>query len=167
MEKATYKSPIGDILIEANERGICRVQFVETRHAPSSLQVLTHKQTPQYISPAIERTIKWLDIYFGGGVPDFVPQLAIECTEFRRKVYEELLKVKQGETVSYGELAKRISPRMSAQAIGGAMKNNHVALIVPCHRVIGANGKMTGYAAGVWRKKWLLKFEVNKNDGRL
>ena len=114
--------------------------------------------------PVFDDARRWLDVYFSGKVPSFTPRLELRGTPFRRDVWEILLKIPYGCTMTYGEIAgmmaaKRGLQRMSAQAVGGAVSHNPVALIVPCHRVIGASGALTGYAAGLDRKRFLLGLE--------
>ena len=112
-----------------------------------------------------EETVRWLDIYFSGRQPDFTPEYRIEgLTEFRRDVMECMLEIPWGETVTYGEIAARLAEqrciaRMSAQAVGGAVGWNPICLIIPCHRVMGSGGNLTGYGGGVENKKALLELE--------
>ena len=115
--------------------------------------------------PVFDDTKRWLDIYFEGKEPDFTPKLCPEGTEFRQQVWQELLNIPYGKTTTYGTLSKQIAiqlnkQKMSAQAIGGAVGHNPISIIIPCHRVVGANGTMTGYAGGIWRKEYLLKLET-------
>lgn len=114
--------------------------------------------------PIFKQTDKWLEIYFNGGIPDFTPPLSFKTTDFRRAVWNILLTIPYGRTMTYGEIAKKIAlqqglERMSAQAVGGAVGHNPIALIIPCHRVIGADGSLTGYAAGLDKKEALLRLE--------
>ena len=114
--------------------------------------------------PVFSRTEAWLDIYFSGQAPDFTPELHPRATAFRRTVWELLRTIPYGQTMTYGELADRIArqkglPYMSAQAVGGAVGHNAISLIIPCHRVIGADGSLTGYAGGLDRKAKLLAME--------
>ena len=115
--------------------------------------------------PVFEETVRWLDIYFGGGVPDFVPAYRVgNMTDFRGEVQEKMREIPYGETVTYGDIARAIAEkrgvgRMSAQAVGGAVGANPICIIVPCHRVMGAGGKLTGYGGGIDNKKSLLKLE--------
>lgn len=114
--------------------------------------------------PVFELAARWLDMYFAGKKPDFTPPLSMRGTRFRRDVWEILLTIPYGKTVTYGEIADRISKRrgggrVSAQAVGGAVAHNPISLIVPCHRVIGADGSLTGYAGGLERKARLLELE--------
>lgn len=107
---------------------------------------------------------KWLDIYFSGKEPDFMPPVHMIGSPFRLSVWELLRQIPYGETVTYGELAKMVAEkrglsRMSAQAVGGAVGHNEISIIVPCHRVVGSDGSLTGYAGGVDRKERLLTLE--------
>ena len=115
-------------------------------------------------APVLDLTVRWLDSYFSGTEPTFLPPLNLRGTPFRQRVWHMLLTVRYGQTVTYGDLAKRISeetgvPRMSAQAVGGAVGRNPISIIVPCHRVIGADGSLTGYAGGLSEKRQLLALE--------
>ena len=114
--------------------------------------------------PVFEDAKKWLDIYFSGKAPDFTPALKLTGTDFQMRVWEKLTKIPFGKTVTYGTLAKGIAAetgkeRMSAQAIGGAVRKNPIGIIVPCHRVIGSDGSLTGFAGGIEVKKRLLQLE--------
>lgn len=106
---------------------------------------------------------EWLKIYFGGKQPDFTPPLSLRGTPFRRAVWEKLLLIPYGKTATYGEIARSLSEefgrKVSARAVGNAVGHNPVSLIVPCHRVVGANGSLTGYAGGIERKRRLLEME--------
>lgn len=115
-------------------------------------------------------TKKWLDLYFSGEEPDFTPKLKLEGTEFRRDVWKILLEIPYGETLSYKDIANKLMAsgkyeRISAQAVGGAVGHNPLSIIIPCHRVVGTSGSLTGYAGGLARKVRLLELEgidVNK-----
>ena len=114
--------------------------------------------------PIFDLTAKWLRIYFSGQEPDFLPVLKPEGTKFRRLVWDILLAIPYGKTLTYGEIAKDVAarmgiPRMSAQAVGGAVGHNPISLIIPCHRVVGADGSLTGYAGGIDKKRKLLMIE--------
>ncbi|WP_258864494.1 methylated-DNA--[protein]-cysteine S-methyltransferase [Helicobacter sp. MIT 01-3238] len=109
-------------------------------------------------------TKKWLDMYFGGEIPHFLPPLALQGSSFALLVWQELLKIRYGSTTTYATMATKIAQqrglaKMSAQAIGGALKNNPISIIIPCHRVIGTNGSLIGYAGGIEKKKILLGLE--------
>lgn len=115
--------------------------------------------------PVFDETVRWLDIYFGGRRPDFTPPLNLEKgTAFRKEVWQLLLQIPYGETITYGELAAQLAAhnglkRMSAQAVGGAVGHNPISIIVPCHRVVGTGSSLTGYAGGLVKKLALLKLE--------
>ena len=114
--------------------------------------------------PVFEQTAQWLDIYFKGKEPDFTPPLLMKTTDFRKMVWEILLTIPFGKTMTYGQIADKIAkqkelPKMSAQAVGGAVGHNAISLIIPCHRVIGTNGSLTGYAGGIEKKLQLLTME--------
>lgn len=115
--------------------------------------------------PVFDQTCRWLERYFDGYIPDSTPPLDPQGTPFRLAVWEILREIPYGATMSYGQIAARLAAdrglsRMSAQAVGGAVGHNPIALIIPCHRVVGSNGNLTGYAAGLDRKDWLLRWEV-------
>ncbi|MBO4512075.1 MAG: methylated-DNA--[protein]-cysteine S-methyltransferase [Victivallales bacterium] len=117
--------------------------------------------------PVFNMTSRWLDMYFGGKEPDFMPPLNMQGTDFRQAVWKILLDIPYGKTMTYGEIAARLARErglkaMSAQAVGGAVGHNPIAIIVPCHRVIGAAGKMVGYGGCIHRKIALLEIEGTK-----
>lgn len=114
--------------------------------------------------PVFAQTKKWLDIYFTGKAPDFTPPLSMEgISPFRRRVWEIMLTIPFGQTMTYGNIAKLIEKetgkRVSAQAAGGAVGHNCISIIIPCHRVVGTGGNLTGYAGGIDKKIALLKNE--------
>lgn len=117
--------------------------------------------------PVFEQSKAWLDVYFGGGVPNFVPPLRVAGSPFRKMVADVMLSIPYGEARTYGWIAAEVAQRMgrtsmSAQAVGGAVGHNAISLIIPCHRVLGAKGDLTGYAGGLDRKRWLLELEQCK-----
>lgn len=119
-------------------------------------------------TPVLTKAKKWLDIYFSGDEPDFTPPLHPSGSSFRQEVWKILSEIPYGQTVTYGEIARRMGelkniPHMSAQAVGGAVGHNKISIIIPCHRVVGVNGSLTGYAAGIDRKISLLELEHAKN----
>ena len=104
--------------------------------------------------PVFDEADRWLELYFSGREPDFTPKLNMRTTSFRKRVWEILLTIPYGQTMTYGQIAEKAAAqlgrkRMSAQAVGGAVGHNSISLIIPCHRVVGANGSMTGYAGGI------------------
>ncbi|MBM4174812.1 MAG: methylated-DNA--[protein]-cysteine S-methyltransferase [Ignavibacteria bacterium] len=143
-----YNSPIGLTKITASENGINSVDFIEEQ-AEKGLR--TH--------PILDECVTQLDEYFKGKRKEFTVKLNHDGTEFQKKVWNELLKISFGKTVSYLELAKSLGDVKAIRAVGKANSKNKIAIIIPCHRVIGSNGNLTGYAGGLWRKEWLLKHE--------
>ncbi len=155
-----YTSPLGGITLASDGDALTGLWFDGQKVFPDALPAGSGETR----APVFDEAVKWLDAYFSGREPDFTPKLRMQGTEFRKTVWEILLGIPYGRTVSYGEIAERIArqrgiPRMSAQAVGGAVGHNPIALIVPCHRVVGADGSLTGYAGGVDRKAWLLSLE--------
>lgn len=155
-----YTSPIGGITMASNGDSLTGLWFNGQKYFASTLsQKHMEKQLPVF-----DRTCEWLDIYFSGKDPGFMPPLFMWVSTFRRDVYEILMSIPFGETMTYKEIAGLIAQKhriisMSAQAVGGAIAHNPVSLIIPCHRVIGTNGKLTGYAGGLDKKEWLLNME--------
>ena len=122
------------------------------------------RETEEKNLPVFEQTDRWLNIYFQGKKPDFAPELAMYTTDFRKAVWKILLTIPYGQTMTYGEIAKQIAEqsgkkRMSAQAVGGAVGHNEISIIIPCHRVVGTSGSLTGYAGGIEKKVRLLQLE--------
>ena len=118
----------------------------------------------------LKETEKWLNTYFRGIEPDFLPPIMFDGTKFQETVWDILLSIPYGEIITYGEIADKIAKvrgldRMSAQAVGSAVSHNPIALIIPCHRVIGKNGNLTGYAGGIDKKIELLKLEGVDTSG--
>lgn len=155
-----YKSPIGDITMASDSDGLCGLWFDGQKYFASTVK----GETEERELPVFEQTKKWLDIYFSGKEPDFMPKLVLNGSEFRRSVWNILLTISYGSVMTYGEIAKIIAQKngvakMSAQAVGGAVGHNPISIIVPCHRVVGTNGNLTGYAGGIDKKISLLKIE--------
>ncbi len=155
-----YDSPLGGILLAADETGLTGLWFdgqkYFARGLPAEHQV---KDTP-----VLSEAARWLDVYFTGREPDFLPPLHPVGSAFQKSVWDLLLQIPYGKTVTYGALARQLAeaqglPRMSAQAVGGAVGHNRISIIIPCHRVVGANGSLTGYAGGVDKKIRLLELE--------
>ncbi len=149
-----YRSPLGNILMISDGTSLTELSFADASGMEKNACPL----------PVFNDTRRWLDMYFAGQIPDFLPRLSPQGTAFRQSVWDMLLAIPYGQTTSYGELAKEIASRrqtekMSAQAVGGAVGHNPIAIIIPCHRVIGKDGSLTGYGGGLWRKGWLLQLE--------
>ena len=149
-----YSSPVGKILLAANEDSLTGLWFYGAKYFAAGLE----SERTEMLTPVLEQTMQWLDVYFSGSEPDFVPPLKLNGSAFRRSVWDELMKIPYGQTSSYGEIALRLGVN-SAQAIGGAVGHNPISIIVPCHRVLGVDGSLTGYAAGVDKKMRLLELE--------
>ena len=158
-----YRSPLGNILLAGDERGLTGLWFTEGgRYNGTGLKNGACRRETDYFDQAKE----WLDVYFSGRDAGFFPRIHLTGSDFRNRVGEIMCEITFGKTVTYGWIADRIAKergleKMSAQAVGGAVGHNPVCIIVPCHRVIGANGSLTGYGGGILRKKALLELEGN------
>lgn len=155
-----YHSPLGGITVSSNGIEITGLWFDGQKYFGDTLP----ENYEEKDLPVFEKTKKWLDIYFSGKAPDFIPPLKIETTSFRKAVWEIMLTIPFGQTMTYGEIADKIAKKkgiskMSAQAVGGAVGHNSISLIIPCHRVVGTNGSLTGYAGGIDKKVQLLTME--------
>lgn len=156
----TYQSPMGELLLAADETGLTGLWFDGGKYFADGLDPKHEKGE----LPAFETAKRWLDIYFNGREPDFMPPLHMIGSPFRLRVWKHLLEIPYGKTITYGELAEIIAEerglkRMAAQAVGGAVGHNKISIIVPCHRVVGANGSLTGYGGGLDKKERLLALE--------
>lgn len=155
-----YNSPLGRIMLASNGDALTGAWFQGQKYFARTLAPLHEERQ----LPVFAEAVRWLDIYFGGKEPDFTPPLELKANPFRKAVWEILLTIPYGQTMTYGDIARIIAkqmglPKMSAQAVGGAVGHNPVSVIVPCHRVVGADGSLTGYAGGIDRKIKLLSFE--------
>ena len=155
-----YRSPIGDILLAADTAGLTGLWFQGQTYFARCLD----REHEEKEIPLFGQAKHWLDIYFSGREPDFTVPLHFTGTDFQKEVWEILRTVPYGQTTTYGEIAKQLAARkglsrMSAQAVGGAVGHNPISIIVPCHRVVGANGSLTGYAGGIDKKIKLLQLE--------
>lgn len=156
-----YFSPIGAITLASDGEALTGLWFDGQRHFASTLDSV-HEERDDL--PIFSESVRWLDIYFGGGEPGFTPALLLRGSQFRRHVWEALLAIPFGQTLTYGELARRIALQLgmrslSPQAVGGAVGHNPISLVVPCHRVVGSKGALTGYAGGLDKKRFLLEME--------
>lgn len=155
-----YDSPLGRITLASDGTSLIGLWFDGQKYFGSILSAECEERDV----PVFEQTEKWLDIYFSGRAPGFIPALAMKTTPFRKAVWEIMLTIPFGEVMTYGEIADRIVmqkgiPKTSARAVGNAVGHNAISLIIPCHRVIGANGNLTGYAGGMDKKEKLLALE--------
>ena len=158
--KHHYTSQLGVITLASDGESLTGLWFDRQKHFPHKLI----SESTEAELPIFTQTIKWLDTYFSGKAPDFTPPLSLNTTPFRKAVYEILLSIPYGQTMTYGEIANIIAKqkgveRMSAQAVGGAVGHNTVSIIIPCHRIVGTDGSLTGYAGGLDKKIKLLKLE--------
>lgn len=156
-----YKSNLGGITMASDGEKLIGLWFDGQKYFANTLG----KDCTEENLPIFKETCRWLDIYFEGKIPDFTPELSIKnATTFQKEVLDILLSIPYGETITYGEIAEKIArnrgvAKMSAQAVGGAVGHNPISIIIPCHRVIGTNGKLTGYAGGIDKKIKLLTLE--------
>ena len=158
--KSYYKSPLGTIRIEGSERGISSLIFIEENKDEMASQYV--EKSENETNNENEMASQWknkLDEYFSKQVKVFDLKLDLQGTEFQKQVWTELLRIPFGKTITYKELSLRLGNIKAIRAIAAANGANPVSIIVPCHRVIGSDGSLTGYAGGLWRKQWLLDFE--------
>lgn len=155
-----YHSPLGMLTMESDGEHLTGLWIEGQKYYAAALK----GECKEKNIAIFEQTKRWLDIYFHGDIPDFTPPLLLEGSPFRQKVWEILREIPYGQVMTYGEIAGRIAAqmgveKMSAQAVGGAVGHNPVSIIVPCHRVVGSGGSLTGYAGGIDKKVALLTIE--------
>ena len=160
-----YDSPLGKLLLTADALGLTGLYFDGENTEADRLVFARRGETPLLAGDQ-----RWLDVYFSGSQPDFLPPLHPAGSAFRQAVWALLLQIPYGQTTTYGAIARQLAakqgiPKMSAQAVGGAIGDNKIAIVIPCHRVIGANGSLTGYAGGTNRKAALLELEHTDMTG--
>ena len=147
ISKTYYDSPVGILELSATDKGLSGLYFVE------------EKNEDEILNGILENTIQQLDEYFNEGRKEFDIPIDVEGTEFQQRVWGELIKIPFGITKTYLDVAKNLGDRNSLRAVGLANGKNKISIIIPCHRVIGAKGELTGFGGGIWRKKWLLDHE--------
>lgn len=145
---AYFESPIGLIEVVSSETAVVALHFVEEKQPP----------VPQN-HPYLQEALRQLGEYFRGQRKEFTLSLLAEGTEFQQRVWKELLKIPYGQTVSYHDIARALGDKQAVRAVGSANGKNPIAIMVPCHRVIGRDGRLVGYGGGIWRKEWLLQHE--------
>lgn len=155
-----YESPLGGIALASDGEALTGLWFDGQKYFGDTLSKHYEEKNLQIF----EEADKWLDLYFSGKEPNFTPKLSMKTTPFRQVVWEIMLTIPYGKTMTYGEIAAEIARRkgmktMSAQAVGGAVGHNSISLIIPCHRVVGTSGSLTGYAGGIDKKVKLLMLE--------
>lgn len=162
-ESVFYNSPVGVLRLVAESESIKEASFVDkeisAKTKPAARELITQ-------SPTLLRCIQQLDDYFAGKNLEFKLTLNQPGTDFQQKVWAELCRIQKGNTISYHELSRRIGNVKAIRAAGTANGKNNIAIIVPCHRVVGSNGTLVGYAGGLWRKKWLLDHEAKHCHGQ-
>lgn len=163
---ADYISPLGEIILAAREDALIGLWFEGQKHFFASVD----EPALQCDTPVLRMTRDWLDRYFAGTYPSVGEfPLSPAGSEFQRSVWRILCKIPCGNTVTYGDIAQRLAAegsgrRVSAQAVGAAVAHNRISIIIPCHRVVGKSGSLTGYAGGINRKLWLLRHEGADTD---
>lgn len=161
-----YDSPLGGITMASDGEAITGLWFEGQRYYADTLDT-DHEEKAL---PVFAQADRWLNIYFSGKAPDFTPPIQMKATSFRKAVWEIMLTIPFGQTMTYGEIAERIAKqsgsRTSARAVGGAVGHNAISLIIPCHRVVGSNGSLTGYAGGIDKKVKLLALEQVESKRR-
>lgn len=155
LQIAYYSSPIGTLEIKGNEDGLVSLEFLDEVVDPT-----------EKVHESIKEVTYQLDEYFTGIRKEFGLKLNPEGTEFQKKVWKELVEIPFGKTWSYLDIALKLGDKNATRAVGNSNGKNPIAIIVPCHRVIGSTGKLTGYAGGLWRKEWLLKHEQSVIFGK-
>ena len=161
-----YFSPLGGITLASDGEAIVGLWFDGQKYYADTLD----NEHMEKALPVFKETDRWLDTYFSGKQPDFMPKLSMRGTAFRKAVWNILLTIPYGQTMTYGQIAEIVAKqmgfdRMSAQAVGGAVGHNPVSLIIPCHRVVGSSGNLTGYAGGIDKKIRLLQLEQADMSG--
>ncbi|MCL2355066.1 MAG: methylated-DNA--[protein]-cysteine S-methyltransferase [Oscillospiraceae bacterium] len=164
--KTYYKSPIGILTIASEGENLIGLWMEEQKYYGGTV---TEKMIEKDDLPVFAKTKKWLDKYFVGGKPN-ICDLPLEprSTEFRKMVWDLLCEIPYGELTTYGEIGKKVAKKMgkksmSGQAVGGAVGHNPISIIIPCHRVVGSNGSLTGFAGGLEKKIKLLELEGEKH----
>lgn len=153
--KKYYDSPVGILELRSTDKGLSGLYFVE------------EKKDTEKLNTILENTIQQLDEYFNEGRTAFDLPIDVEGTDFQQRVWAELLKIPFGITKTYLDIAKSLGDRNTLRAVGLANGKNKISIIIPCHRVIGANGELTGFGGGIWRKKRLLDHESKYIQGEL
>ncbi|XXM72691.1 methylated-DNA--[protein]-cysteine S-methyltransferase [Lysinibacillus sphaericus] len=150
-----YRSPIGVIEIQGTDERITSILFIEESEADAS---------GDDCPGVLNECAKQLDEYFGGKRRTFTFPYQLDGTLFQKKVWEALTEISYAETSTYKEIAVHIGNEKAVRGVGSANGRNRLSIVVPCHRIIGSNGKLTGYAGGLWRKEWLLRHERSLRD---
>lgn len=158
--KVFYQSRIGLLEIVGTDAGLNSIIFIERVEGEEYAN-------PATILPIVAACVRQLDGYFRGDLREFSLQLSPEGTDFQKSVWEQLVDIPYGNTVSYLDIAKSLNNEQAVRAVGAANGQNPISIVVPCHRVIGSDGKLIGYGGGLWRKQWLLNHERQHSSGQL
>ncbi len=155
-------TPLGDMIMTSHGKALYGLWFQGERYEPGEQELDGARREPDL--PVFQETRRWLDLYFQGKDPGFTPPLELSGSVFRQQVGRIMLTIPYGKTMTYGAIAREMAGKtgkkqMSAQAVGGAVGHNPISLIIPCHRVVGSSGSLTGYGGGMPRKVWLLEHE--------
>jgi methylated-DNA-[protein]-cysteine S-methyltransferase len=153
LDTAFYESPIGWVQIQGSETGISALDFVDPERAKAL------RGRPSRLPAPLAEALEQIDEYFRSVRTAFTVTLDLRGTDFQKAVWAKLLRVKFGQTTTYKGLAVAVGRPAATRAVGGANHRNPVSIIVPCHRVVGSDGRLTGYGGGLWRKDWLLRHE--------
>jgi O-6-methylguanine DNA methyltransferase len=164
LSRATIQTPLGPMLALASDEGLCALEFTRPKERLPRLEARLRNHFPPHQivddeAPAIARARAWLASYFDGAGADVDLPLDMHGADFEKRVWRALLRIPAGETRSYGSIAKELGSVGASRAVGLANGANPIAIIVPCHRVIGSSGSLTGYGGGLDRKRWLLDHE--------
>ncbi|MEE6452470.1 methylated-DNA--[protein]-cysteine S-methyltransferase [Gottfriedia acidiceleris] len=157
LDTAYIDTPLGTLRIVGNEKGVAYIDFVKEEN----------DEIQKIVPPSLKDAGNELIEYFSGSRKEFSIQSIAKGTPFQESVWRELVKIKYGETASYADIASRIGNPKAVRAVANANARNPLSIIVPCHRIIGSNGKLTGYAGGLWRKEWLLNREQGRETFKL
>ncbi|MEH7350138.1 methylated-DNA--[protein]-cysteine S-methyltransferase [Gottfriedia acidiceleris] len=157
LDTAYIDTPLGILRIVGNEKGVAYIDFVKEEN----------DEIQKIVPPSLKDAGNELIEYFNGSRKEFSIQSIAKGTPFQENVWRELVKIKYGETASYADIANRIGNPKAVRAVANANARNPLSIIVPCHRIIGSNGKLTGYAGGLWRKEWLLNREQGRQTFKL
>lgn len=158
-----YNSPLGTLEISADEAGIHKLLFVST--AKNGMKETNRVEYAAPTNTVLKNCVAQLNDYFSGNNLNFDLSLLQKGTPFQQNVWDELLNIQPGQTISYLQLSKKLGNVKAIRAVGTANGKNNIAIIVPCHRVIGSKGDLVGYAGDLWRKKWLLEHEAKYTNG--
>ena len=171
LSRSILSTPVGDMLALASDEGLCALEFTGPKRFVRLERRLTRWFPSHDIvdaqSPVIQRTRAWLTKYFNGESADVDIPLDMRGAPFERRVWKALLRIPPGETTSYGAIAKDLGSAGASRAVGLANGSNPIAIVVPCHRVIGSTGALTGYGGGLHRKTWLIDHERRWRRGNL